>query len=315
MNFSGTFRWCATTGKNGAGHCLPGDAISSQTHNCTPTSMIGASSEILNWHYLKCPTENECENGHHTCKDNSEICIDLEDGYRCECQEGYREDNGECVPICDDGCVHGVCVAPQKCQCHFGYVGRNCSAQCNCNGHSDCAGVNDLNNCTECKNDTMGPQCSKCKPLFVGDPRNGRPCISCFDYCNGHSNICLSPAGAQLLCGTMTEVELVTAIKANESLHADSASGDAVCCACKDKTSGSKCDNCLQGYFRGNEDKRRPCRKCECHGHGNICDPVSGTDCNCHNNTESDHCSQNPSKSVRIFAIGVENPLFIYSNG
>lgn len=28
--------------------------------------------------------------------------------------------------------------------------------------------------------------------------------------------------------------------------------------------------------------------RCECHGHGDTCDPVTGEKCNCGNNTESD---------------------------
>jgi hypothetical protein len=30
------------------------------------------------------------------------------------------------------------------------------------------------------------------------------------------------------------------------------------------------------------------CDRCECHGHGDQCDPVTGEKCNCQNNTESD---------------------------
>lgn len=34
--------------------------------------------------------------------------------------------------------------------------------------------------------------------------------------------------------------------------------------------------------------------RCECHGHGDQCDPVTGEKCNCQNNTESDAtCSSN----------------------
>jgi len=36
----------------------------------------------------------------------------------------------------------------------------------------------------------MGPQCTRCRPLFVGDPRNNGQCISCFEYCNGHTPVC-----------------------------------------------------------------------------------------------------------------------------
>lgn len=44
------------------------------------------------------------------------------------------------------------------------------------------------------------------------------------------------------------------------------------------------------GNFRGSEDHWDPCRPCDCHGHGDTCDPVTGEKCNCKNNTESDIC-------------------------
>ena len=37
--------------------------------------------------------------------------------------------------------------------------------------------------------------------------------------------------------------------------------------------------------------------RCECHGHGDICDPVTGEKCNCGNNTESDATCQTSSSS------------------
>lgn len=36
---------------------------------------------------------------------------------------------------------------------------------------------------------------------------------------------------------------------------------------------------------------------CECHGHGDTCDPVTGEKCNCGNNTESDISCQTASSS------------------
>lgn len=36
---------------------------------------------------------------------------------------------------------------------------------------------------------------------------------------------------------------------------------------------------------------------CECHGHGDTCDPVTGEKCNCGNNTESDVSCQTASSS------------------
>lgn len=59
-----------------------------------------------------------------------------------------------------------------RCECDFGYVGANCSIQCQCNGHANCKGPDQLDICLECHNNTVGDQCDQCKPLYVGDARN-----------------------------------------------------------------------------------------------------------------------------------------------
>uniref|UniRef100_A0A4W5JBC9 EGF-like domain-containing protein n=1 Tax=Hucho hucho TaxID=62062 RepID=A0A4W5JBC9_9TELE len=63
--------------------------------------------------------------------------------------------SGQCEPVCAQGCVNGTCVSPGVCQCHFGFVGDNCSSQCHCNKHSNCKGVSEPDKCLECKNNTM----------------------------------------------------------------------------------------------------------------------------------------------------------------
>lgn len=106
---------------------------------------------------------------------------------------GYNEYGRKtCVPMCTQGCVRGTCIEPNVCHCDFGYVGSNCSIQCQCNGHSDCAGPDKLDQCLECHNNTMGRQCDKCKPLYVGNPADNGQCVPCFEYCNGHTRICIN---------------------------------------------------------------------------------------------------------------------------
>lgn len=53
----------------------------------------------FSWHYVQCPPENECLNNHHNCDERSEECVDLEDGYKCECGKGYKLSGSECVPV------------------------------------------------------------------------------------------------------------------------------------------------------------------------------------------------------------------------
>ena len=63
--------------------------------------------------------------------------------------------SGQCEPVCSQGCVNGSCVSPGVCHCHFGFVGENCSSQCRCNKHSNCANVSRPDVCLECHNNTM----------------------------------------------------------------------------------------------------------------------------------------------------------------
>ena len=63
---------------------------------------------------------------------------------------------GNCRPVCAQGCEpYGVCVAPDVCRCHFGYVGNNCSTECQCNRHSNCRGVDETDVCLQCRNHTQ----------------------------------------------------------------------------------------------------------------------------------------------------------------
>ncbi|XP_043511947.1 multiple epidermal growth factor-like domains protein 8 isoform X2 [Frieseomelitta varia] len=262
------------------------------------------SKPEFSWHYVRCPPENECTNGHHTCSPKSEKCFDLEEGFECMCGDGYKTETPSsfnefgrkiCVPMCTQGCVRGTCVEPNVCRCDFGYVGANCSIQCQCNGHSNCAGPDKLDVCLECHNNTMGPQCDKCLPLFVGNPADNGQCVPCLEYCNGHTRICINesmtvpdPYSIDKMSIELLKKQLVEGPVAK-----------AKCVNCGNNTKGDKCGECMTGYFRGTEDLRDVCRPCECHGHGFTCDPVTGDKCNCGNNTESDPtCTSGPMKGT-----------------
>ena len=36
----------------------------------------------------------------------------------------------------------------------------------------------------------QGDQCEKCQPFFVGEPSKG--CVSCLEFCHGHSDTCIA---------------------------------------------------------------------------------------------------------------------------
>ncbi|XP_066249619.1 multiple epidermal growth factor-like domains protein 8 isoform X2 [Euwallacea similis] len=292
--------WCAAPGEGGEGICAEGNSQRPMKGDCFKVmdenqNLLESEAEqddiIVNvtlqysWHYVKCPKENECLNGHHNCADESEICVDLDDGYECKCGEGYKAGPAGCEPVCLQGCVRGRCVAPSQCECDFGYVGANCSIQCLCNGHSNCEGPDKLDSCIECYNNTMGDRCQYCKPLFVGDPANRTPCVPCMEYCHDHSAYCVDPAdGIQPSDYVDKETLLATLTVGPKTV--------ARCLRCSNNTTGERCEKCIPGNFRGSEELRGPCRPCDCHGHGSICDAVTGDQCDCQNNTVSDECGQ-----------------------
>ncbi|KAG5668747.1 hypothetical protein PVAND_016674 [Polypedilum vanderplanki] len=273
--------WCASEG-NGEGKCMQGN-VNHSYEKCNNT-----------WHYLTCPAEDECQNNHHNCDAISEKCEDLENGFRCVCAEGFKIEGQKCTPICNQGCVFGTCIHPDKCQCDFGYVGSNCSIACNCSGHSDCEGPDKLDVCLKCMNNTRGDQCEKCERFYV--QRNGK-CESCNSFCHGHSDVCV---GSDLrdFNGTVDELREIIV----EGPTAD----DAVCLGCGNFTTERRCDSCIGGYFRGTTNLNDACRVCMCNGHGDTCDPVTGEKCNCGNNTESDHTcpaasSKSDKNSIQVF--------------
>ena len=384
--------WCSLSKTNGGGKCIDGtiegpinknqcehsETNKEENEVNPPTQQDHSSKKIKNsginsyrqkiidessWHYNICPPENECLNGHHNCDIEAEVCIDEEHGFTCNCSAGYeRSFEGnipkKCSPVCNPKCDRGKCVAPNKCDCDFSYVGLTCNISCNCNGHSDCAGPDPagLNRCLECRNNTMGARCEFCRPFFVGDPRNGSKCVSCSDYCNGHSDFCFDPS---LLNSTSLSVPPVPTLSIRSSgsnstgagkltrnvmvnsdvedlqeaalltmaasisvegengarildledrvlnimiSYANTSHGPrdegAVCVNCDGDTTGLKCDRCASGHYRKSGDKRKPCKPCDCNGHGEICNAKTGESCLCQNNTISDidHCRRRRNK-------------------
>lgn len=61
------------------------------------------TNSTYSWNYVRCPPENECINGHHTCAIESEICVDLEEGFECRCGSGYKASSSGCEPVCPLG--------------------------------------------------------------------------------------------------------------------------------------------------------------------------------------------------------------------
>ncbi|XP_076868849.1 multiple epidermal growth factor-like domains protein 8 [Brachyhypopomus gauderio] len=273
--------WCAARGGNGAGRCLQGGLDGVSESLC--------SQRNSSWSFLHCPPEDECANGHHRCNVTQD-CHDLPDGYHCSCRQGYTLSgvSGQCEPVCAQGCVNGTCVSPGVCQCHFGFVGENCSSQCRCNKHSNCKSVTQLDTCLECHNHTKGQHCEKCKPLYVGSAVGGGQCRPCRDFCKGNSAICLSRDEHSLAFQHPTDYPLDPE-DIVQWLTEGPSEDSAVCVNCQNNSVGDKCESCLSGYFL----LHGKCEKCQCNGHADTCNEHDGTGCPCQNNTETSSCLNN----------------------
>ena len=81
---------------------------------------------------------------------------------------------------------------------------------------------------------------------------------------------------------------------------------EAVCANCGSRTTGLKCEHCSLGFFGGAANGESGCKPCNCNGHGDICDEVTGSGCVCQNNTmsEGDCAISSGSGSRRPFKIG-----------
>ncbi|KAG7216925.1 hypothetical protein INR49_001579, partial [Caranx melampygus] len=274
--------WCATRGGNGAGRCLQGglDGVSEGVCPLKNSS----------WSFLHCPEEDECANGHHHCN-STQDCHDLPQGYHCTCKQGYilSSVSGQCEPVCAQGCVNGTCVSPGVCQCHFGFVGDNCSSQCSCNKHSNCAGVNKPDVCLECHNNTIGKHCEKCKPLFVGSAKGGGTCRPCREFCRGNSAVCLSRDEHKKALEN-PRIFSLDPNKIQDWVSEGPTEENAVCVNCQNNSVGDKCESCLSGYFL----LQGKCEKCQCNGHADTCNEHDGTGCPCQNNTETSSCLSSP---------------------
>nr|KAG5710511.1 hypothetical protein BaRGS_013157 [Batillaria attramentaria] len=287
--------WCAYGGMNGYGVCMSGGFKGPTRGSCSQGNVKGDTAYVAvnfeeeretylamrpEWAFDHCPTENECDNGHHTCDRQTQDCIDTLDTFTCQCKKGYVSDNarGKCGPVCHQGCINGVCVQPDYCQCHFGWVGNNCSVECQCNKHSNCKSITETTVCTRCENNTMGEQCSLCKENFAGNPLTGDPCDPCSDFCYGHTDTCTSQ--------DISEMSLLAKMK---PVHGHGPTKrDAICKDCQNNTQGTRCEECTDGHFRrSGAPKTEACIPCQCNGHSNQCNKDTGENCACQNNTET----------------------------
>ncbi|KAM4556041.1 laminin subunit gamma-1 [Fundulus diaphanus] len=156
----------------------------------------------------------------------------------------------------------------EQCTCPPGYQGQHCEqctlgyrrAQpelgpfssceiCNCHGHSDSCHP-DTGAC-DCRDNTAGLSCERCKDGFYGNATQGTP---------GDCQPCPCPPGAT--CAVVHKTSEV------------------VCTNCPAGTTGKRCELCDDGFFGdplGQNGPARACRACQC---SNNIDPNAVGNCN-----------------------------------
>ncbi|KAG5683541.1 hypothetical protein PVAND_012815 [Polypedilum vanderplanki] len=153
---------------------------------------------------------------------------------------------------------------------HYALSDFSVGGRCKCNGHaSRCVQGADGQLECECKHNTAGRDCEKCK-LFYFDrpwaratPRDANECRAC--ECNGHARQCRFNMELYKLSGRVS---------------------GGVCIGCRHATTGRHCHYCREGFYR---DPTKPithkkaCKPCDCHpigSSGRTCNHTSGQ-CTC----------------------------------
>lgn len=134
--------------------------------------------------------------------------------------------------------------------------------RCKCNGHaSRCIIGRDGQLTCECKHNTAGRDCERCKPFHFDRPwgrataRDANECKVC--ECNQHARRCRFNMELYKLSGRVS---------------------GGVCLKCRHFTAGRHCHYCREGYYRDPTKQithRRACKPCDCHPIG-----ASGRTCN-----------------------------------
>uniref|UniRef100_A0A8B9LTS4 Laminin, beta 4 n=1 Tax=Astyanax mexicanus TaxID=7994 RepID=A0A8B9LTS4_ASTMX len=105
----------------------------------------------------------------------------------------------------------------------------------------------------DCKPNVIGRCCDTCAPLTYGFGPNGCSACNC------------EPSGSK------AEV-------------CDHRTGQ---CPCRNEVTGQRCDRCLPGYFGFPN-----CKRCQCNGLADLCDPVTGLCLNCKEHSTGPHCER-----------------------
>uniref|UniRef100_A0A8C6T1R7 Netrin-1 n=1 Tax=Neogobius melanostomus TaxID=47308 RepID=A0A8C6T1R7_9GOBI len=153
--------------------------------------------------------------------------------------------------------------------------------RCKCNGHaSRCIKDRDGNQVCDCKHNTAGPECDRCKPFHYDRPwqrataREANECVAC--NCNLHARRCRFNMELYKLSGRKS---------------------GGVCLNCRHNTAGRHCHYCKEGYYRDLSkpiSHRKACKACDCHpvgAAGKTCNQTTGQ-CPCKDGVTGITCNR-----------------------
>ncbi|XP_059056825.1 epidermal growth factor-like protein [Achroia grisella] len=131
-------------------HCCTGWNYDAETDGCKPA--VPCNGLCVN---SKCGDNDvcECNSGHRRV--NETHCAPecpthfVNDPYtlKCICEHGYKWSANEtkCLPVCEEECENGECVAPNECTCHSGYEFQSkykCKPVCSICENGECISPN-----------------------------------------------------------------------------------------------------------------------------------------------------------------------------
>ncbi|XP_023674926.1 netrin 2 [Paramormyrops kingsleyae] len=182
--------------------------------------------------------------------------------------------------------------------------------RCKCNGHaSRCLKDKEGKLVCDCKHNTEGPECDRCKPFHYDRPwqrataREANECLPC--NCNLHARRCRFNMELYKLSGRKS---------------------GGVCMNCRHNTAGRHCHYCKEGFYRDLSrpiNHRKACKACDCHpvgAAGKTCNQTTGQ-CPCKDGVTGITCNrcakgyqQSRSPVAPCIKIPVVNPTAVVSS-
>ncbi|XP_076842951.1 netrin 2 [Brachyhypopomus gauderio] len=182
--------------------------------------------------------------------------------------------------------------------------------RCKCNGHaSRCVRDKEDKLTCDCKHNTDGPECDRCKPFHYDRPwqrasaREANECLPC--NCNLHARRCRFNMELFKLSGRKS---------------------GGVCMNCRHNTAGRHCHYCKEGFYRDlgrTITHRKACKACDCHpvgAAGKTCNQTTGQ-CPCKDGVTGITCNrcakgyqQSRSPVAPCIKIPVINPTVMVSS-